>query len=334
MRIGVVCPVHDTPPELLEAAVASVLGQDGPHVAELILVDDASTAPATRAALAGLAGRDARVRVLRLPANGGVAAARNAGAAAVTAGWIGFLDSDDLWLPGWPARAAGVLAAHPEARWIAGGYANLWPDGRWEAAPSLAAHEPGERLAPGLVRLGGPALTRRLIGDFWLRVGAILLRKDLFSEAGGFIPGLRYNEDGLFAVHLSLHEGLYLLETEAYGYRRGHASAMASPARLSRAYVQGFALAARDPRLAAFRREIRWARHSAVKGLALNNLRSGRLLAAAGFAFQAFLMDPRRVGEAVLFLRLMAARMRGRDLTGAERYSRAEAAALAGAAPP
>ena len=78
-------------------SIESVLAQDHAQV-ELLVVDDAST-DATAQLVAGYAAADARVRLLRQPANGGVAAARNAGITAARGEYVAFLDSDDWWHP-------------------------------------------------------------------------------------------------------------------------------------------------------------------------------------------------------------------------------------------
>ena len=68
------------------------------HRLELVVVDDRSR-DATWDVAQAAAGHDRRVRTLRLPANRGVAAARNAGIEAATGAYIAFLDSDDTWHP-------------------------------------------------------------------------------------------------------------------------------------------------------------------------------------------------------------------------------------------
>ena len=78
-------------------SIESVLGQRHAQF-ELLVVDDAST-DATAQLVDGYAMADARVRLIRQPANGGVAAARNTGIAAARGAYVAFLDSDDWWHP-------------------------------------------------------------------------------------------------------------------------------------------------------------------------------------------------------------------------------------------
>jgi teichuronic acid biosynthesis glycosyltransferase TuaG len=75
---------------------------------EVVVVNDASD-DGTAAALDALAASDARVRVITLPSNGGVANARNVGVEAAKADLIAFLDSDDLWEPEKLARELAVM---------------------------------------------------------------------------------------------------------------------------------------------------------------------------------------------------------------------------------
>lgn len=78
---------------------------------EAIVVDDCS--PDDGAALVE-AWPDQRVRLLRLPANGGPVRARNAGVAAALGQHIAGLDQDDLCRPERLARQVDYLEAHPE----------------------------------------------------------------------------------------------------------------------------------------------------------------------------------------------------------------------------
>jgi succinoglycan biosynthesis protein ExoO len=65
---------------------------------ELIIVDDASTDDSITVAEHVAAG-DARIKILRQPANRGPGAARNRALDVATARWIAIVDSDDLILP-------------------------------------------------------------------------------------------------------------------------------------------------------------------------------------------------------------------------------------------
>jgi glycosyltransferase involved in cell wall biosynthesis len=93
--LSAVIPVRNRR-RLVCEAIESALCQR-PGEVEAIVIDDAST-DGTADEVARLYG--SQVRLLRLPERHGPAAARNAGVAAATGIFLGFLDSDDLWLPG------------------------------------------------------------------------------------------------------------------------------------------------------------------------------------------------------------------------------------------
>jgi GT2 family glycosyltransferase len=111
--ITVLTPVYNTPPELLRRAVQSVRDQLYPHW-QLCLADDASTRKDTRAALDALDGFDARIRVLRLPVNGGISAATNAALEAAEGEFVALLDHDDEITPDALLEIAAELNRHPD----------------------------------------------------------------------------------------------------------------------------------------------------------------------------------------------------------------------------
>lgn len=94
-KISVIIPVYKVE-KYLKRCVESVLAQTYRDL-EIILVDDGS--PDRCPALCEeLAAKDARVKVIHKK-NGGLSSARNAGIAAATGMYIGFVDSDDYILP-------------------------------------------------------------------------------------------------------------------------------------------------------------------------------------------------------------------------------------------
>jgi glycosyltransferase involved in cell wall biosynthesis len=107
--ISVVMPVHDPRPDWLAAAIASVRAQYFANW-ELLIADDASQSPAV-AALLQRAAEDGRVHVVRLPAQGGIAAATNAGLARASGDYATFLDHDDVLAPHALAAVACEIGA-------------------------------------------------------------------------------------------------------------------------------------------------------------------------------------------------------------------------------
>ncbi|TCH96297.1 glycosyltransferase [Roseococcus sp. SYP-B2431] len=301
MRISIVCPVYDTPPHLLAAAAFSVLGDPSAVIGQLVLVDDGSRREDTLRSLEAIAGSDPRVTMLRAPHNLGPAGARNLGLLAAREEWIGFLDSDDAWLPDHASRLGRLAAQHPEASWIGAGHRLASPEGSSVAAPRLDC-PCAQRIGPGLLRCGGPALTRVLLGGFHLHLGAMVVRRGLAAAVGGFAEGLGRFEDLLFTAKLSRRAPLFYLDADAYRWRRGEGRA--ADLRRPDPALRMHAIAAREPELRPFGRELRRARHGALRGLALDTLIAGRRRQALALALRGWTSDPREIPDLLRFLRL------------------------------
>ncbi|MCS6855222.1 MAG: glycosyltransferase [Elioraea sp.] len=295
--LSVVCPFRDTPPAFLREAAASVLAEAPATVGELLLVDDASVRADTREAAAAIAEADPRVRLLRLERNSGPAGARNAGVAEARHEWVAFVDSDDRWLPGRGEAMMDVLRLAPDAAWIGGDYTEA--DAGDGAPPPAAA---------GPRRLEGEALARAFLDGFFLHLGASAMRRSLFAQAGGFDTRLRVGEDVYLNLVLATLVPLHHVPRCLYWVRRGHPSLTASRAMLREGDMPMLRRARRDPRLAALRRELRWALYREAKRLAASNLVSGFRRDALLWALRAWALDPRELGELATFLRILFAR--------------------------
>ena len=96
--------------DAIESALAQLRGQ-----VEVIVVDDGSTdntATDVRRRFGSL------IRLLRLPRRGGIGAARNVGVREATGELLGFLDSDDLWLPGKLEAELSIFESSPDTEAI------------------------------------------------------------------------------------------------------------------------------------------------------------------------------------------------------------------------
>lgn len=101
--------------QFLERAMRSVLEQDWPDI-EYVVVDPGST-DGSRELIAKYRPRIARVI---LEPDAGAADGLNKGFAATTGGLLGFLNSDDVLLPGALSQAAAFFAANPGTDVVSG----------------------------------------------------------------------------------------------------------------------------------------------------------------------------------------------------------------------
>ena len=96
-QISVIVPVYNTPKEMLEKCVASLISQIGPY--EYIFVNDGSTDDAMHTILSEAKEVDKRIIYIEKE-NGGVSAARNDGMKFAQGKYLMFVDADDFLLDG------------------------------------------------------------------------------------------------------------------------------------------------------------------------------------------------------------------------------------------
>ena len=114
VRFSIVTPSFNQA-RFIRRTIESVLGQQGDFDLEYLVVDGGST-DGTAAILEGFA---TRLQWISEPDRGQVDAI-NKGLERSTGDVVGWLNSDDVLLPGALRRAAEVFASHPEVEWVHG----------------------------------------------------------------------------------------------------------------------------------------------------------------------------------------------------------------------
>jgi len=175
--VSIIIPCYNRA-RLLPRAIASVCAQTFRDF-ECIVVDDGST-DETSAFLAQPDLTDT-VRQIRFPVNRGVSAARNAGVAAATGTWLAFLDSDDEWSPAKLTRQMAWHSLNPE--FLISQTKEIWIRRGIRVNPP-ATHE----------KVGGFIFDHSL-HRCMITPSSVVIRKDLFYEAGGFKESFPACED-------------------------------------------------------------------------------------------------------------------------------------------
>lgn len=175
--VSVVIPSYNRPAEL-RRALASVLAQDVEDL-EILVIDDASTED-TESAATGFG--DPRIRFLRQPHNGGVAAARNRGLQESRAPFIALLDDDDEWLPGKLTKQLACLqAGPPDLGLVYGSAEDVDTDGRTRFHPNRAEGQLYRKMLSRNRMHGAPS--------------SLLMRRNIVRQIGFFDPRLPAIED-------------------------------------------------------------------------------------------------------------------------------------------
>lgn len=201
--VSIIMPAYRARDTIAES-IRSVQAQTLSHW-ELIIVDDGSPDDTAQVAK-DMAQSDPRICVVQR-CNRGPSIARNGGVDLARAEIIAFLDADDLWAP---ERLAGMVDAFAQ-------------NPRSGVLFSRTRFVDAETLKPGTLTPFIPTLNASDIAceNALCSTSNIVCRKAVFTEIGGFRPGLNYAEDQdwLFRVALSEKWGIQGVDQEWFFYR-------------------------------------------------------------------------------------------------------------------
>ena len=201
-KVSVIIPTYNRR-SMLKEAVDSVLAQDFEDF-ELIVVDDGST-DGTADEIKNYGGR---VKLFQPKENRGVSASRNSGILQAKGKYIGFLDSDDLWVKGKLKIQVAFLDENPH-------YPLCYTDEIWVRK--------GKRVNPMLKhsKYSGWILEKCLPLCI-ISPSSAMMRKALFSKVGLFDEALPVCEDYDFWLRISARFPIFFIDRKLIIKRGGH----------------------------------------------------------------------------------------------------------------
>ncbi|MHC5183928.1 MAG: glycosyltransferase family 2 protein [Planctomycetota bacterium] len=183
IRVSVVIPAYNAE-ACIERAVDSVLAQSLP-VHEIIVVDDGSSDKTCQ-----VVEQFGDKVVLILQANAGVSVARNTGIKVAKGNWIAFLDADDEWLPEKNARQMEIIKQNPDLQWCA---ANSQTS--LDSNCSVLGNKRAITKALNNQNCFSNYFAAITVCHCPMHTPTMMVRKDVFDEAGLFESGRQRTED-------------------------------------------------------------------------------------------------------------------------------------------
>lgn len=195
--ISVVIPLYNAS-KTIERAVKSVLSQTFDGVIEIIIVNDGSTDDSLNVVNSIKQIPDNRILQVISQDNRGVSAARNLGIKKALASWIGFLDSDDEWLPEKLAIQMQILIDNPHIDFLGCNLLNQEYVFFWKKQSSLMRVKLWE-----------------LMLKMHPQTSTAVVRKSVLLEVGLFDESMRYAEDGDLWIRICNYSKSFYFSTDS-----------------------------------------------------------------------------------------------------------------------
>lgn len=271
--VSVVVPLYNGA-ATVERTLSSVLAQTWSNL-EVLVVDDGSTDDGPER-VAAIAAADDRVRILR-QTNGGVAEARNHGAAHSRSDFLAFVDADDLWAPRKVELQMQALQQGGDRVGLVYTWAALIDA---EDRIYSTAHRP---------RAEGDVFRELCRGNFIANGSSALMRRAAFDSVGGYDPSLRERgaqgcEDLMIYLAIAERYEFRLVPAFLTGYRVVQGSMSSDARKMLQSWEM--TLAAYRDRYPQFAAEFRNHRREMIYWLALRAFTMGPLKPVAPLLMQ------------------------------------------------
>ena len=191
--------------EFVERTILSVLAQDYPNI-EYIVVDPGST-DGSREIIERYRPRISKI-ILR--PDQGAADGLNGGFAEATGEVFGFLNSDDMLLPGAVSSAVAFLEKHKEIDVVSGHSNIVGPDDRF-----LRRVYSDRMLVKAYI-----------YGELFLMQASTFFRREIFDRVGGLNVKNRISWDGELFLNMALAGGRFAVTDQFWSAYRIHAQSI------------------------------------------------------------------------------------------------------------
>jgi GT2 family glycosyltransferase len=301
-RISIVIPAFEAGRYLLDA-VDSVRRQQGlvfAHDVEVVIADDGASRQDSLDALAEVASWPG-VCIVKTSGRTGPSNARNLASAVARGEWLSFLDADDLYAQ--DALTARLQAAQrcPEAACVATDYAEF--DAALKEPPSdlpgVIEHFPARRVpVEQAYRLGTEICLRRplwaFVGAIPLWTGAVLVKRSLFKELGGFPTRHFIGEDLHLWLRIAASADIVFLPRITSFCRKGHASLTSGERAMNLKMARCYEDLLADPLMQTVRQPLQQLIADAYLGQSYTARQNGAVRDAVLMALRALRWTPRR----------------------------------------